>query len=79
MDDIIVRYPNDMPDTVPGATILDDNGDYNVYLNPHFSIEYLSRVFRHELCHIKRGHFYDDITPLSEKEAEADAAEEKDK
>lgn len=75
MDDVFVRLRNDMPDAIPGATILDENGDYNMYLNAHFSREYLLRVYRHELCHIKRGHFYDDAMSLSEKETEANTAE----
>lgn len=63
MDDVFVRYQQ-MPYTIPAVTALDDDGDYNIYINPCLSIEAQQAAYRHEMYHIKHGHFYDDC-PLN--------------
>ncbi len=59
----------DLPIDVNGLTVLDENGDYNVYLNPKLSYDSQATTFRHEVEHIKQGHFYryEDIMALEEQ------------
>lgn len=56
MEDIIVRI---IDLTVPGVTVLDEDGNYNIYINAHLSYEQQQQVFNHEMKHINLGHFYD--------------------
>lgn len=65
---MIIRKIN-LPVEVPGITVLDENGDYNVYLNDRLSCEAQADAFRHEVEHIKQGHFYrlEDIMLLEER------------
>lgn len=70
MDDIIVRLI-DLPHSVNGVTVLDEEGDYNVYINSRLSLHNRDVAYKHELAHIQEGHFYSDI-PLSTCECEAD-------
>lgn len=71
---MIVRKTNLFPVEIPGITVLDQNGDYNVYLNDKLSYDAQADAFRHEVEHIKQGHFYrwDEIAFL-EEEAEYEA------
>ena len=71
MDDVIVRLTR-LPHKVEGTTSIDEEGDYNVYLNTDIDDEKQRAALRHELNHIRHGHFYDE-RPLDEDEAEADA------
>ena len=57
MDMVIVRII-DLPHTVRGMTVLDAEGDYNVYLNARLSGDQQAIAFRHEVEHIKNGDFY---------------------
>lgn len=71
-DDIFVRY-TDLPYSIDGTTVLDGNGDYNVYINPRESYDMQKRTLNHELSHIGHGHFYDgQATGEDEDEAESD-------
>ncbi len=47
----------DLPPGVNGLTVLDDNGDYNVYINARISADERMRAFMHEWEHIRVGHF----------------------
>ncbi len=38
-------------------TILDENGDYNIYVNQDLSPEALENALCHEMLHINRGDF----------------------
>lgn len=71
MDNIFVRYIK-FPNKVPAATILDDNGDYNVYINSGICPEKQKFALKHELSHIENNHFYDDNS-LDDDEYEADS------
>lgn len=68
MDAVIIRKI-DLPTDVPGITVLDDNGDYNIYLNDRLSCDAQANAFRHEVEHIRQGHFYtyEDIGVLEEQ------------
>lgn len=61
MEDTIVRL-KDLPCGINGMTILDSNGDYNVYINARLSVDDQKKAYRHELRHIERDDFYNDLT-----------------
>lgn len=68
MDAVIIRKI-DMPVGIKGLTVLDENGDYNIYINDKLSHDQQGVAFRHEVEHIKRGHFYsyEDLLALEEQ------------
>lgn len=68
MDAVIIRLI-DLPETVRGFTVKDENDDYNIYINARLSEDGRAAAFRHEVDHIRRGHFYDQKT-VAEKEQE---------
>lgn len=72
MDSVIIRVL-DLPMTIRGATVKDENGDYNVYINARLSEDGRAAAFRHEIEHIRQGHFYseDPVEVLEEKAREA--------
>lgn len=55
--DYIVRYV-DFPITVRGATIMDNNGFYNIYINARLSIDAQKKALAHEMEHIAREDFF---------------------
>lgn len=61
MSNIIVRII-DLPCTVRGYTALDDEGDYNIYLNAKLNYEQQKRAYNHEMCHITRNDWNPDKT-----------------
>lgn len=67
MGEVIIRLAN-IP--VPGVTVLDENGDYNVYINDRLTYEERRKVADHEMNHIKNEHFYD-TRSVDELEKEA--------
>lgn len=63
----------DFPDsTIGGAVVEDAEGFNTVFINARRSIEAQRESFRHELCHIARDDFHND---LSIEEVEADGGE----
>ncbi len=71
MEDIFVR-PLILPPCVRGVTVVDENGDYNVYVNSSLPSDLQEQAVRHELRHIKGGHFYNfDSVRRNENEADA--------
>lgn len=71
MDCIIIRII-DLPARVPGVTVKDSEGDYNIYLNARLADEARVRAYWHEIDHIRRGHFYSSL-PVALKEQEVKA------
>ena len=69
MDAVIVRLI-DMPETIHGVTRKDAEGDYNVYINAKLSADGRAEAFRHEIEHIRLGHFYEE-RPVADLEREA--------
>ena len=61
MDEVIVRL-QDMPTKMKGVTLLDESGDYNVYINARLSADSQREVLDHEMLHIRRDDFYNDLT-----------------
>lgn len=71
MGDIFIRGI-ELPLTVKGVTVLDENGDYNVYINVLLSFDVQQKATKHELKHIRKEHFYD-FEPVIHNELEANA------
>lgn len=59
MEEIMVRLAESLPPAVEGFTILDENGDFNIYLNAKLSVEQQRAVYQHELEHIRGQDFLD--------------------
>ena len=59
MEEVIVRL---IDLTVPGVTVLDEDGNYNVYINARLSFEERKKTLAHELRHINKEHFYSDLS-----------------
>jgi len=57
MDAVIVRLI-DLPETIHAVTRKDAEGDYNIYINAKLSADARAAAFRHEVEHIRLGHFY---------------------
>lgn len=70
MNDIIVRV-RDFPCGINGVTVVDENGDYNIYINAKLSDAEQQRAYLHEIYHIKKDHFYSDRNvEIIEREAD---------
>jgi predicted ABC-type ATPase len=59
MDDIIIRLIK-LPHSIRAYVSEDSEGDYNIYLNDRFTNEANIKSCRHEMRHIKGGHFQDE-------------------
>ena len=57
MKEIVVRMVA-LPPHVRAFTMLDAQGDYNVYINEAMTYEQRVRSFAHEKRHIDNGDFY---------------------
>lgn len=70
MNDVFVRLL-DFPCTdMKGAVRMDEDGNYNVYLNAKYTKEQQEITLLHEMAHIECGHLGSD-RPIDEIEAEA--------
>ena len=58
LGDIFIRGI-ELPLTVKGVTVLDCDGNFNVYINILLSYETQRNATKHEIKHIKKDHFYD--------------------
>ena len=67
-DDVFVRYIR-LPSTVNAVTVIDEDGNYNIYINSNLSREAQQEAYDHELYHIEHGHHYN-YTPVSDCEKE---------
>lgn len=75
MDDIVCRVI-ELPLRVNAVTVVDENGDFNIYVNAHLSPEDQRKAYLHERRHIKRHHFYVH-KPIDECEKEANQEDKK--
>lgn len=74
MSDYYIRrlpFPNR---SVRAATFPNDDGTFDIYLNTLYPAASQEEALRHELAHIRLGHFYSQ-KPIAQKEAEADGLE----
>ena len=78
MNDIFIRYTDELPLSVLGLTKPDSNGDYNVYINSRVSKNKQSEAIHHELKHIWGNDFDRGIT-ATEIEKECDKIEQQTK
>lgn len=56
---IIVRLLS-LPPSTRGVTVLDQDGNYNIYINQNLAYEMQKQVYIHELKHIKNNDFQSD-------------------
>ena len=49
----------DLPPTINGVTVLDADGNYNIYINTALGYNAQRKAACHELAHIRKDHFYD--------------------
>lgn len=71
MNDIFIRGI-ELPLTIKGVTVLDADGNFNVYINILQSYDVQQKAAKHELKHIQSEHFYD-FQPVIYNELEANA------
>ena len=62
----------ELPLKVKGVTVLDSDGNFNVYINILLSYDTQRKATKHEISHIKKEHFYD-FNPVIHNELEANA------
>ena len=70
MEEIIVRVIN-LPAAVRGVTVIDEDGNYNIYINAKLSPDEQKKAIDHEKRHIDHYDFdsFEDIEDI-EKRAE---------
>lgn len=69
MDEVICRLIG-LPAKVNAVTVVDDNGDFNIYINANLSYEEQKKAYRHETRHIRKNHFF---TQKAVKDCELEA------
>jgi hypothetical protein len=69
VEEIYVRSLR-LPSPIKATTVIDYNGDFNVYVNANLNHDVQDRACEHELRHIYRNHFYNDL-PVYENEQDA--------
>lgn len=60
IEDYVIRLV-DMPITVDGLTIKDENDIYNIYINSRICQAQRINTFRHEMKHIRKHHFESEL------------------
>lgn len=69
MNNVLVRELN-FPIEIEGVIVVDNNGDYNIYINSNLSDEKKKETLDHELRHLQCDHHYTDV-PIVQAENEA--------
>ena len=62
----------ELPRTVNGVTLPNDDGTFDIYLNRLLTDDEQKTALEHEIEHIIQDHFYNDVKPIRQIEAEAD-------
>jgi hypothetical protein len=60
-----------LPSKTKGCTVVDANGDFNIYINSELCSDCQTDAFLHEIRHIEMGHFYN-LHAVTDDEDEAD-------
>jgi len=60
MNDIFIRLL-DLPEFVKGQTLLDPDGNYNIYINARLPCDVQKDTLKHELAHINNDDFNKDL------------------
>jgi hypothetical protein len=69
MGDIFIRFVSFPTLRIYGATALDENGDYNIYIDERLSNEKKLETYKHEVLHIKKRHFDSSVTAQEAEDA----------
>lgn len=69
--DYFVRYA-EFPLSVEGVTVPNNDGTFDIYINSLLPAERQDETLAHELEHIRKDHFYNDIAPVQTLEREAE-------
>lgn len=70
--EIIIIRGIELPSKIKGVTVVDCDGNYNIYINTLLSKDVQRTTQRHELKHIIKDHFYNsDPVVINELEANA--------
>jgi len=56
LNEVIVRQVK-LPLFIKGQVLLDEDSDYNIYINSEYPIDVQADVLTHELRHVDRGDF----------------------
>ena len=72
MNNIVCRTV-ELPSRINAVTVIDESGDFNIYVNARLSADERLRAFRHELRHIRMRHFYKAEKNVADCEKEAKA------
>ncbi len=67
MDETYIRII-DLPSTVKGVTVRDEDGCFNIYINSSLSEDQRRLAIEHEMKHINRGDFDDLCAEISDLE-----------
>ncbi len=67
MTNSVFVWVKELPYGMNAATLLDEDGNYNVYLNARLDFSAQRKAYEHEMVHIRRGDFYNDL-PIAEAE-----------
>ncbi len=67
---IFIRPLDVLPLSVEAVTVLDSEGNYNVYVNTKLAVDQQQKAYSHELRHIRLEHFYN-FDPVVINEIEA--------
>lgn len=60
-----------LPTHINGITVPNSDGTFEIYINANLCQKRQHEALEHELKHIKKDHFYDDIKPIETVENEA--------
>lgn len=61
MNDIFIRLTQ-FPNRVKAMTVIDENADFNIYLNSALSQDEMRKAYLHEIQHIEKKHFDQEIS-----------------
>ena len=74
MGEVFVRKVA-LPGKIRGATVVDKNGDFIIFINENLSDMSCQSALVHELMHLRMSHFSSEHSvACNEKEAEANSA-----
>lgn len=69
MNNVFIRELN-FPIEIEGVIVVDNNCDYNIYINSNLSEDKKKETLDHELRHLQCDHHYSDVS-IAQAESEA--------
>lgn len=60
-----------LPKHINGVTVPNPDGTFEIYINANLCPKRQQEALQHELKHIKKDHFYDDVKSIETVENEA--------